>query len=60
MWEEGRISSLVSGLDRRTLVRGMHSRDSLAKGDVNKKIRELLQYWREARGTNTAWAGESE
>ncbi len=52
------MSSLVSGLDRRTLVRGMQTRDALSEGKVGKRLRELLQQWREARGANGAWAAK--
>ena len=58
IWEEGKVKALVSGLDRSTLIRGLQSKDDLRTGETSKKIKELIQYWRENRGNNNTWASK--
>ena len=50
---------MVSGLDRRTLIRGLQTKDALSKGELHEKLKALVAHWREIRGTNNAWAGKS-
>ncbi len=56
--EGGLVTSLVSGLDRRTLLRGLQTRSALSEsgGDLGDAVRALVQHWRQARGANGAWA----
>jgi hypothetical protein len=57
VWEEGKIKSLISGLDRRILIRGLQTKEALAEGEINRKIQDLVTNWKDMRGTNNAWAG---
>jgi hypothetical protein len=59
IWEDGKIKALVSGLDRKTLIRGLQTKESLTEGEVNNKIKDLVANWKDMRGTNNAWACES-
>ncbi|TRY75746.1 hypothetical protein TCAL_11109 [Tigriopus californicus] len=56
IWEQGKIQSLVSGLDRTSLIKGLQSKNELQKGEIKDKIQLMIQYWREAKGTNNLWA----
>ena len=50
------MSSLVSGLDRKTLISGLRSEDSF-KG-VHENINEIVDYLKDTRGTHDGWACE--
>ena len=51
------MSSLVSALDRKTLVSGLRSEDHL-KG-IHEKTQEIVDYLKDTRGTHDGWACES-
>jgi hypothetical protein len=42
MWEDGKIKSLISGLNRATLIRGLQTKEALAEGEINAKIKDLV------------------
>jgi hypothetical protein len=51
------VKSLVTGLDKSTLIRGLQSKEDLTSaGQYKPKIAALVQNWREARGNNDIWA----
>ena len=56
MWEDGKIKALITGLDRKTLIRGLQTKESLSSGAVHEKILDLVANWKDMRGTNNAWA----
>ena len=37
-WEHGKIKSLVDGLDKSSLIRGLQDDEDLTKGTVGQKI----------------------
>ena len=65
-WEGGRVSSLVSSLDRKTIISGMRSRsDDDDTGDVEEKksllhvkTKEMVDYLTKTKGTHDGWASE--
>ena len=56
--EGGKIESLVSGLDKSSLIRGLQTQDALSKGDQHDKIKQLIEYWKDGRGSNNVWAAK--
>ena len=58
-WEDGKITALISGLDRKTLIRGLQTKEALAGGEIKQKIMDLVANWKDMRGTNNAWASKS-
>ena len=56
VWENGKVKSLVSGLDKKTLVRGLQTKEAMKSGDLNTKVKELVHYWRDTRGSHNTWA----
>ena len=65
-WEGGRVSSLVSSLDRKTIISGMRSRsddDDGSDGEEKKsllhvKTKEMVDYLTKTKGTHDGWASE--
>ena len=51
--EEGKLQSLVSGLDRNSLIRGLTSKEC---PDMKAKLKDLVQLWRDSKGSNNARA----
>ena len=45
MWEDGKIKSLIGGLDRKTLVRGLQTKEALAAGVTHNKINDLVSHF---------------
>ena len=61
--EEDRVKSLVKGLDKKSLVRGLHSPDTFdvsknPSSEMGKKVNSLIQNWMESKGSNDTWARE--
>ena len=54
------MESLVSGLDKGSLIRGLQTKDALSKGEMHEKIKQLIDYWKDARGSNNVWAGKDQ
>lgn len=56
--EEERVKSMVSGLDKKSLVRGMHSPQAFEdpKSDMGKKVSTLINGWTSSMGSNDNWA----
>ena len=54
-WEGGRVSSLVSSLDRKTVISGMRSGDDEI---LKEKTKEMVNYLKETKGTHDGWASE--
>ena len=57
------MKSMVSGLDKKSLVRGMHTPDSFdvkknPDSEMGKKVSGLIQNWSASMGSNDNWAGE--
>ena len=55
---------MVSGLDKKSLVRGMHKPDVFdqntedgKKSEMAKKVEDLISAWMSSRGSNDNWAG---
>ncbi len=57
IWEEGKVDSLMSGLERGPLARALPNGDALGQGEFNGKIVQLVHFFRETKGTHDAWAG---
>ena len=55
-WEGGRVSSLVSSLDRKTLISGMRSGEE--DSGFREKTKEMVNYLRDTKGTHDGWASE--
>ena len=55
-WEGGRVSSLVSSIDRKTLISGMRSGDD--NSGFREKTKEIVNYLRDTKGTHDGWASE--
>ena len=60
--EEDRVKSMVSGLDKKSLVRGMHKPDVFDQkknpdSEMAKKVTDLISAWMSSRGSNDNWAG---
>ena len=49
---------MIEGLDKKSLVRGMHKRDAFEdeNSDVGKKVKTLMENWFSSRGSNNNWA----
>ena len=55
-WEGGRVYSLVSSLDRKTLISGMRSDDK--DSGFCEKTKEMVKYLKDTKGTHDGWASE--
>jgi len=56
--EEDRVKSLVEGLDKKSLVRGLNTSDVFSSSDKEegKKVGQLIQNWKDTMGSNDNWA----
>ena len=56
--EEDRVKSLVEGLDKKSLVRGLNTSDVFSSSDKEegKKVGQLIQNWKDTMGSNDTWA----
>ena len=52
------MKSMVSGLDKKSVVRGMHTKNAFddETSDMGKKVRELIDNWFSSMGSNDNWA----
>ena len=60
-WEGGRVSSLVSSLDRKTLISSMRSQsddNGEQKSLLHAKTEEMVNYLKATKGTHDGWASE--
>ena len=64
-WEGGRVSSLVSSLDRKTLISSMRSQsDDNGRGEgeqkslLHAKTEEMVNYLKATKGTHDGWASK--
>ena len=63
MCEEDRVKSLVTGLDKKSLVRGLHKPDAFdvsqnPTSEMGKKVSSLIENWINSKGSNDTWACE--
>ena len=51
--EEDRVKSLVEGLDKKSLVRGLNTSDVFSSSDKEegKKVGQLIQNWKDTMGS---------
>ena len=61
--EEDRVKSLVKGLDKKSLVRGLHAPDTFdvsknPSSEMGKKVQSLIENWMNSKGSNDTWARE--
>jgi len=57
--EEDRVKSMVEGLDKKSLVRGLNTSDVFEEGsdrEEGKKVSQLIQNWKDMMGSNDNWA----
>jgi len=56
--EEDRVKSMVQGLAKKDLVRGLNTPDAFdeGKGKEAEKVGQLIQNWRDSMGSNDNWA----
>ena len=61
MCEEDRVKSMVSGLDKKSVVRGMNQPNAFDDddSDMGKKVTALVAGWKSSMGSNDNWAGKS-
>ena len=52
------MKSLVEGLDKKSLVRGLNTSDVFSSSDKEegKKVGQLIQNWKDTMGSNDNWA----
>jgi len=55
-WECGKVKSLVDGLDKSSLIRGLQDDEDLTKGNTNEKLNALVDIWKRTCGTHNVWA----
>ena len=63
MCEEDRVKSLVKGLDKKSLVRGLETPDMFdvtqnPTSENGKKVSSLIENWIGSKGSNDTWARE--
>lgn len=59
--EEDRVKSMVQGLDKKSLVRGLHNPDTFdvkkhPETEMGKKVKGLIDNWMSSMGSNDNWA----
>ena len=59
--EEDRVKSMVEGLDKKSLVRGLNTSDVFQEGsdkEEGKKVSQLIQNGKDMMGSNDNWASK--
>lgn len=57
--EGGKVKSLVIGLDKLTLIRGLQTPEELQEGKEHAKVSALVEYCRKSKGMHNVWAGNT-
>jgi len=57
IWEQGKVQSLVSGLDKKAMVKGLQTDADFEDGqEDNVKVKKLVNSFRDTRGDHNNWA----
>jgi len=55
-WENGKISSLVSGLDKASIVQGTHEKKFSTDSETGQKLKQVVQAFEDTKGQHDFWA----
>ena len=55
-WENGKIKSLVEGLDKSSLIHGTHEEKFSKDSERGKKLKKVAQVFEEMKGHHDFWA----
>jgi len=55
-WENGKIKSLVDGLERSNLIQGTHERKFAKDSDHGQKLRKVVETFEDTKGQHNLWA----